>query len=81
MRAAGRTWKAPQGNVQLDGKANIWFGSGIYIEFAQSHSDTFSPPATALLEGLIAEGIPAKGHTVTQGADPSAIHIVIGSKE
>jgi hypothetical protein len=73
----------PLFNVLLDNKATIFYGSGITVEFAQERSQDFTPAAEALVKSLIAEGIPAKGHLITQGADPnpSAIHVVIGKRE
>jgi hypothetical protein len=68
-------------NLLLEGKASINFSSGITIEFAQERLKDFGPAAEVLVKALIAEGIPAKGHVVTQGSEPNAIHIVIGKRE
>jgi hypothetical protein len=86
LREAGWAWQKPTtGNqifdILLDGKAAINYNSGITIEVAQERWNDFGPAATALTHGLIAEGIPARGHIVPRGADPSAIHVVIGNRD
>jgi hypothetical protein len=86
LRSAGWVRQQPKSdnpifNVLLDGKASINYSSGITVEFALNRLKDFGPPAEALVKGLIAEGIPAKGNAFQQGGDPSAIHIVIGNRE
>lgn len=67
-------------SILLSNKAAIVYVSGFIVEVAQERWNEFEAPVTALVEGLIAEGIPAKGH-VAKGAKPNAIHIVIGKRE
>ena len=68
-------------NMLLEGKAEINYEHGIFMEVAQERWNDFGPAFTALVQGLVAEGIPARGHIVTQGSAPSAIHILIGNRE
>jgi hypothetical protein len=65
----------------IDGKASMWLGSGVHIEFTLAKYKEFGAPADALLKALQAEGIPAEEHAVKEGAEPNAIHIVIGKRE
>lgn len=71
----------PLGQLLIDGKSSIWFGSGLYVEFSSTRAKDFSAPAEALVLALQAEGIPAKGHLLTNDPNPSAIHIAIGKRE
>jgi len=68
-------------NLLLEGKAEINYEHGIIVEFAHERLNDFGPAATALVRGLIAEGIPVTYNIFTQGGDPSAVHIVIGNRE
>jgi len=79
---AGWQRQQPQANITIlmNHKASINYSSGITVEFALDRVKDFGPPADALIKGLIAEGIPATGNAFRQGGDPSAIHVVIGSR-
>ena len=68
-------------DILFGNKAAIIFSTGITIEFALDRSIVFTPAVTALIDGLRAEGIPAKGLAVMKGSDPSAIHLVIGRRQ
>ena len=70
----------PLAVILLNGKARINFVSGIFVEFAASRDKEFRPAASALIEALRAEGIPAQGQIATSEPDESAIHVIIGSK-
>ena len=70
----------PLASILLNGKARINYVSGIYVEFAQSRYNDFSPAAGALVLALRAEGIPAQGQMSPNEPDTTAIHLVVGSK-
>ena len=85
LGSAGWIRQAPKAdnplvNILLNGKARINYVSGIYVEFAQSRYNDFSPAAGALVLALRAEGIPAQGQLSPNEPDTTAIHLVIGSK-
>jgi hypothetical protein len=81
-REKPRNEKGSEIPILLSSKAAIIFVSGITLEVAQESWPRLGPAMTALIEGLIAEGIPAKESVVTgHRIDPSAIHVVIGNRE
>jgi len=67
--------------ILVDDKAAILLVEGITVEVAQNRWDAFRAPVTALVEGLIAEGIPVKAHLISQGSDPNAIHLIVGRRQ
>lgn len=62
-------------------KACMITSAGISIEIAQERMKDFERAGAALMEGLTAEGIPAKAVKVTPDPNPNSIHVVIGSRE
>lgn len=77
---AGWQRQQPKGTILFGNKARINYSSGITVEFALDRRKDFEAPAAALVNGLIAEGIPTKGNVVRQGANPDFIEIFIGSR-
>lgn len=86
LRGAGWAWQQPKPDnplftMTLGGKASVNYSSGITIEIAKDRWKDFGPAGESLVKGLIAEGIPAKGHIFEQGGEPTAIQVVIGKRE
>jgi hypothetical protein len=93
LSAAGWTWQKPKppGSNSANGvlfealfaaRAGLDFRSGLFIQIAESRKDDLGQAAAALVVGLRKEGIPAQGNILLNpDADPSAIHIIIGSRE
>lgn len=69
-----------QVSILLSNKAAILYASGITIEVAEEKREAFGKAAEALINGLIAEGIPARGN-LARGASANAIHVVIGKRD
>ena len=70
-------------SVIIGGKAGAYVGiPGINIEVTRDSFDHFGKAFSALTEGLVAVGIPAKTNIVRRGeGDSRAIHIVVGKME
>jgi hypothetical protein len=62
-------------------KASMITSAGISVEIAQERMKDFERAGAALVEGLTAEGIPAKAVKVGPDPNPDSIHVVIGSRE
>lgn len=83
---AGWTRKKPKDangqevSILFENKAAILFISGITVEVAQDSWEALQPAATALIQALIDEEIPAKGSVVAKGSALGAIHIAIGRR-
>ena len=72
----------PEGRtgVIIAGKAGLTIDSGIIVERAITAPE-FAAAMTALVEGLVAEGIPVTANVFKAGGDPTAIHMLLGSIE
>lgn len=64
----------------VDNKASVSYGSGIVIAVSKSMWPDFGPAALALVAGLRAEGIPARGEVVEHKLQPNVIQVVIGKR-
>jgi hypothetical protein len=85
LGSAGWIRQAPKAanpilNILLNGKARINYVSGFYVEIASSRLKDLGPAATALVEALKAEGIPAQAQMSPNEPDATAIHLVVGNK-
>lgn len=93
LDSAGWTWQKPKPpppnpvngmviEALFADRAGLDFRSGLFVQIALSRKDNFEKAASALVVGLRKEGIPAQGNILLNpDADPSAIHIIIGSRE
>lgn len=88
---AGWVWHPPKPPPPFNGvviealfgdRASVDFDVGIKVQIAASAEIRFEKAATALILGLRAEGIPAKGNRLLNpDADASAIHIIVGRRQ